>query len=261
MSDQKKVSVIIVSWNTESLLRKCLTTLFASRTKATLEIFVVDNNSADNTVKMIKKEFPAVKLIVNRENAGFAKANNQALKEATGDYILLLNPDTEIFPETIEVSINFMETDSKIGVMGPKMFFPDGRLQPSVRRFPTLWPILLMFLKVPKVWPEVRAVSRYLAVDFDYEKEQTIDQVMGAYMFIRRAVVEKIGPLDERFFIWFEEVDFCRRAWRAGYQVVYNPNVKITHYGGQSFIQQGAVNKQFRFFQSAMRYFLKNGLK
>lgn len=254
-----KLSIIIVSWNTGDLLEKCLRSVQKDLAGSMAEVFVIDNNSSDNTVEMIKEKFPRVKVIANKYNTGFAKANNQGIKEATGDYILLLNPDTELFPDTISKSIEFMASHPDCGVMGPKMLYVDNKLQPSVRRFPTVWPIFLMLIKAPKIFKNIKSINNYLATDFDYTKEQVVDQVMGAYMITKMEVLNKTGLLDEKFFIWFEEVDFCLRVVKAGYKVFYNPEVKVIHHGGKSFAQQKTINKQKMFFQSAWKYFIKNG--
>lgn len=256
-----KISIIIVSWNVKDLLKKCLQSLIKYGEDFDLEIFVIDNASTDGTTWMMKNDFPEINFLPNKENAGFAKANNQGIKRATGDYVLLLNPDTEIFADTLANSVKFMEENKDCGIMGCKMVYRNGTLQPSVRRFPRFWPVLLMFLKIPKIFPKLKSIQRYLATDFNYEKTQPVDQVMGAFMFISRPALEKIGLLDERFFVWFEEVDFCRRAWNSGYKVMYYPGAKIIHYGGQSFGQQQLVQNQWNFFSSAWKYFRKNGFK
>jgi GT2 family glycosyltransferase len=253
------VSIIIASWKTRELLRKCLQTVLTSA-GVVFEIIVVDNASGDGTVEILESEFAGqVKLIKNDQNLGFAKANNQGLKEASGEYILFLNSDTEIKPDTLSKSLAFMRTNSDCGVLGPKMLYPDGSPQSSVRRFPTVWPILLMLLKIPKFRPHLKSIDNYLAVDFDYSKQQAVDQVMGAFMMMPKRLVDQLNGFDERFFIWFEEVDLCLRVKRAGYQVVYNPEVEIIHHGGKSFAQQSLINNQSRFFKSALSYFLKNG--
>jgi len=256
-----KISIVIVSWNTKDLLKKCLQSLIKYGEDFDLEIFVIDNASTDGTTWMMKNDFPEINFIPNKDNAGFAKANNQGIKLSTGDYVLLLNPDTEIFSDTLPSSVKFMEENPSCGVMGCKMVYKNGKLQPSVRRFPRFWPILLMFLKLPKVFPHLGSVERYLATDFDYEKTQEVDQVMGAYMFIRPKAFDRIGLLDEDFFIWFEEVDFCRRIWKAEYKVMYFAGAKIIHHGGQSFAQQKMVKNQMNFFKSALKYFRKNGFR
>lgn len=273
-------SIIIVSWKVKDLLKKCLRSIESARGDLTLEIFVVDNDSQDGTVEMVKHDFPqvnpvkygeavnfskknlfnGVKLIASDKNFGFARANNLALKQATGEYALLLNPDTELKADTLSHALEFMKRSPDCGVLGPKMFYPDGSLQPSVRRFPTVWPILLMLLKLPKIFPHLKSIDRYLAVDFDYSKEQEVDQVMGAFMLMPKKVIEQVGLLDERFFVWFEEVDLCRRIKAAGFKIIYSPSVSIVHHGGKSFKQQAIISTQWRFFASALKYFLKHGI-
>lgn len=254
---QIRISIIIVSWKVRDLLKKCLESANAARGDFDLEIFVVDNASGDGTVEMIQRDFPEIKLISSSVNLGFAKANNLALKQASGEYVLLLNPDTEISRETLAKSVEFLSSHPNCGALGPKMLYPDGRLQPSVRRFPAVWPIVLMLFKIPKLFKRLKAIDDYLAKDFDYERAQIVDQIMGAYMFLPRRVLEKAGCLDERFFIWFEEVDFCRRLKLAGYEVWYDPEISIIHHGGKSFAQQALITNQRVFFLSALKYFLK----
>lgn len=255
--DKIDISIVIVSWKLRELLKKCLESIISARGDLQLEIFVVDNASNDGTVEMVKNDFPSVKLIASDKNLGFAKANNLALKQAAGDYVLLLNPDTEIKSDTLTESIAFMKSHPKCGAMGPKMIFPDGSPQPSVRRFPKPLPIILMLLKLPKILPHLKSIEEYLATNFDYSREQIVDQIMGAYMFMPRQTIEKIGYLDERFFIWFEEVDYCRRLKVAGFEVWYSSDVSIIHVGGKSFARQAAIAKQWLFFMSAFKYFLK----
>ncbi len=254
------ISIIIVSWKVKELLKKCLETVMAS-TGADFEIIIVDNNSGDGTKEMLERDFSGrIKFIQSGANLGFAKANNLGLKRASGDYVLFLNPDTEIGPEVLAQALEFMKTHPDCGLLGPKMQFMDGSFQPSVRRFPTLMAIMLMLLKLPKLFPHLQSIERYLATDFDYRKLQTIDQIMGAFMLAPKSLIDQLGGFDERFFIWFEEVDLCLRVKRAGKQVSYNPAITIIHHGGKSFAQQKLMTNQWRFFQSAARYFLKNGL-
>ncbi|MFA5029524.1 MAG: glycosyltransferase family 2 protein [Patescibacteria group bacterium] len=254
------LSIVIVSWNVKELLNKCLTTISKNSAGLSWEIVLVDNASSDGTVETVRQKFPEVKLIANKQNLGFAKANNLALKEAQGEFILLLNPDTEVLSGSLEKCLAIIKDNPRIGILGCQLLNSDKSVQPSVRRFPRLWPILLLFLKLPKFF-SFKSVNRYLAKDFDYQKEQTVDQVMGAFMLLPKRVIGEIGPLDERFFIWFEEVDFCRRARQKGYQVFYTPQAQIIHHGGQSFSQQGVINKQWQFFKSAWLYFKKYGFK
>jgi GT2 family glycosyltransferase len=253
------LSIVIVSWNVESLLKKCLQSIYENQGDLSLEVFVVDNNSSDQTVAMIQSKFPEVKLIKNKKNEGFARANNQAIKQARGEYVLLLNPDTEIVDKALDKSLRFMKDSPRCGIMGPKMLFADKSVQPSVRNLPTVWPIFLMLLKVPKILPHLKSIDKYLSVGFDYSRLQEVKQVMGAYMFMSKQALDEVGLLDERFFIWFEEVDLCKRMLDNGKIIMYNPEVVIIHHGGESFSQQGVVKKQLAFFKSAYKYFIKHG--
>ncbi|MBI2050684.1 MAG: glycosyltransferase family 2 protein [Parcubacteria group bacterium] len=297
------ISVIIISWNVKGLLEKCLESLYAYTAGVGFEVIVVDNASSDGTVEMLESNFdvipteasrrraewrnplqPAngtykgslggeyplgmtIKLIRNSKNLGFAAANNIAIKESSGKYVLLLNPDTEFTENSLKKVFDKMESDTSIGVLGCKLLNPDGTLQPSVRRFPRVRDIAIIFFKLYKLFPSL--LNYYLAKDFDYARESEADQVMGAFMCIRRSAIEKLSPparggdkggvgaLDDKYFIWFEEVDFCRRAKRAGFKVVYWPGTSIIHHGGQSFGQAGTVQKQWWFFRSAWRYLTK----
>jgi GT2 family glycosyltransferase len=261
------ISIIIVSWQVSDLLKKCLETVFNSNGNLNFEVIVVDNASKDDSVTMVKENFSTeiasgkLKLIASHQNLGFAKANNLGVKSATGDYILYLNPDTEIQSDTLEKALTFIKNNPECGILGPKMLYPDGSAQSSVRRFPTFWPVFLMLIKAPKVFKRLKAIDHYLAVDFDYSRLQEVDQVMGAFMLMPKEVVEKVKGFDERYFIWFEEVDLCLTVKKAGYKIVYNPELVIVHHGGKSFAQQTLINNQKIFFTSAFKYFTKNGLR
>jgi len=281
-----------VSWNTRELLKKCIESVLRYSSGVDYEIIAVDNASPDGTAEMLDsyrhseakpknlvknaqasptgsfasaQDDGRIKIIRNSENKGFAKANNQGIREAKGKYLLLLNPDTELTENSLKKVFDKMsapggsakggEREASIGVLGCMLRNSDGSIQPSVRRFPRLRDIRVIFFKLYTLFPSL--LDRYLAKDFDYSCEQEVDQVMGAFFCIRREVIEKIGLLDEGYFIWFEEVDFCRRAKKAGWKVVYWPDTSIIHHGGQSFVQVETLKKQWWFFKSAIRYFMK----
>lgn len=233
-------------------MEKCLRSLRFS--SLVLEVIVVDNASADDSVVMVKTTFPEVMIIANHENVGFAKANNQGLAVATGRHLLLLNPDTEVLPGALEKSLRFMEEHSEVGVLGCRLLNTDRTLQPSVRAFPTLVTQALILLKLH----HLLALKNYLALDFDYEKTQSVDQVMGAFFMIRREVYETLGGLDERFYIWFEEVDYCKSVKEVGFQVWYLAEARVVHHGGQSFNQMMSLKKQRIFNRSLLYYFRKH---
>lgn len=253
-----ELSIIIVSWNVKKLLAKCLESIFKNQGNLDLEIIVVDNASKDKTVEMIKQEFSRIKLIANNKNLGFAKANNQGIKQSQGEFILILNPDTEIIGNGLEKMLEFMKQNQKAGIAGCQHLNPDKTIQPSVRRFPTLVPILLILTKIAKILPNLPSLKKYLAKDFNYKQQRQVDQTAGSFLMIRRQVIEKIGLFDEKFFTWFEEVDLCKRAKNAGWEIWYTPVAEIIHHGGASFKQQLTLKNQRIFFQSAWRYFNKH---
>ena len=252
------LSIVIVSWNVRKLLKKCLESIFKNQGDLKLAVIVVDNASSDGTTEMVKNEFPQVALIANQTNLGFAAANNEGIKESQGDYILILNPDTEILKDTLPKTLAFARNLPRPGIVGVRHLNPDLTLQPSVRRFPTFWPLFLTASKLTKIFPQLPALNYYLAKDFAYEKKQIVDQVAGSFMLLARPLLEQIGLFDENFFLWFEEVDLCRRAKTAGWPVWYLAETAIIHHGGQSFGQQLTLKKQKMFFQSAWRYLKKH---
>jgi len=248
------LSIIIVSWNVREKLKDNLRALYESQ-NVNFEVFVVDNNSADASAEMVKRFYPRVKLIANQENLGFAKANNQAMKEASGKYILLLNPDMRVFDDTLSNMFSWMNAHENAWVAGCRLLDKSARIVKQVRRFPTLLDQLAIILKVPHIFPAV--LDKYLRNDFDYSKSASVDSIRGGFFMIRREAVEKIGLLDERFFLWFEEVDYCRRVKEAGGQVWYMPTAECIDLMGQSFKQVNLAVKQKYFSDSMLKYFKK----
>lgn len=252
------LSVIIVNYKVKPLLRRCLESVFSQTKGIAFEVFVVDNASGDGAVEMVRRDFPAARVIVNDRNLGFAAANNQALKFATGEFVVLLNPDTEVVADALSAMVAALRQRPNAGIAGPRVGNPDGSTQQSVRRFPTPLSQALLMLKLQHVCPNISAFSRYFAHDFDYAKPAKVDQVIGAVFFIRRSVLERLGPLDERYFIWFEEVDYCRQAVQAGFEVWYVPAATVIHHGGQSFGPVFGTKKQAMFNRSLRQYMAKH---
>ena len=254
------LSIIIVSWNVKEKLRANLQALLASKTNFSFEVFVVDNNSRDSSAEMLRAEFPGVKLIANSENLGFAKANNQAIKEASGDFILLLNPDMKVFPDTLENALNWAKKNTKAVVSGFKLVNEKNEVIKQVRSFPKLFDQLMIVLKVPHVAPFV--LNSYLLPKFDYGREAKVDSIRGAFFLINKEAYKKISGLDkplldERYFIWFEEVDFCKDVYRLGGEVYYSPVAKCLDYVGASFSQLKRGQTQRYFRDSMLKYFKK----
>src|SRR3989344_353610 len=187
-----ELAIVIVSWNVKDLLRKCLRTIYQSQHRLTLEVFVVDNASTDGTPAMVEQEFSSAVLITNTQNRGFAAANNQAIAKSTGRYVLALNPDTELKPDTLQQLVDFMDAHPQAGIAGCMHRNPDGSLQPSVRRLPTLGAVLLIATKLAKLWPNAPALRTYLARDFDYKKNQPAPQVAGSFFLLRKTMIDQI---------------------------------------------------------------------
>ncbi|MFA6524678.1 MAG: glycosyltransferase family 2 protein [Patescibacteria group bacterium] len=256
MSNEVDLSIVIVTWNSEKDISDCLTSIEKAKQNLNIEVFVVDNNSKDNTTKVITDSYTDINLIRNTANKGFAKANNQAIKISRGGYVLLLNPDTKVNENTLIDSIAYMRNYEKAGILGCAIHNPDGTMQYSVRKFPSLLSQILVLCKLHNFFPNLKPIKKYFALDFDYTKEQKVDQVMGAYMFLRRSCIEQIGMLDEHFWIWFEDVDYCRRAKSAGWEVIYSPTFSIIHNQSQSFARLCAVKEQ-KLFNKSLLYYMK----
>lgn len=232
-----RLSVIIVSWNTQSLLRRCLETLKDELSGIEHEVYVVDNASADGSAPMVAKEHAWVHLLANRENRGFAAANNQALALATGQYLLLLNPDTEVLPGSLHTLVQFLDEHSDAGVVAPQLLNSDGSIQRSCRQFPTFAGMLYELLGLSRLFPGRAQFRQYKMLDWNHDDERQVDQPEGACLLTRRAVIDEVGALDEGFFMLFEEVDWCYRVKKAGWQIWFTPSAQIVHHYGQSINQ------------------------
>jgi hypothetical protein len=249
------LSIIIVSWNVREKLKANLKAIYNSEGNLNFEIFVVDNNSEDGSAEMVVREFSKVKLIANKENLGFAKANNQAIRKASGDFILLLNPDMRVFPDTLKNMVKWMRQNKKASVAGCHLVGAKGETIKHVRRFPKLWDQLTIVLKLPHLFQKI--LDKYLRIDFDYKKEASVDSIRGSFFMMRKDAIDKVGLLDEEFFIWFEEVDYCRRVKNNREEVWYTPAAMCLDYVGQSFSQIPNGKKQKYFQDSMLKYFKK----
>jgi GT2 family glycosyltransferase len=228
------VAVIIVSWNVREDLRRCLDSIRLWPSKATLDVWVVDNHSADGSAEMVASEFPHVHLIANDENVGFSHANNQAIRRSESRYVFLLNSDATVHAGTIDNLVAYAESHDRAAVIGPKVLNPNGTLQFSCRRFPSLGAGFFRNTWLGGLFPNNKWARAYLMTDIDHDKVRTVDWLSGCAMFIPRKVIGWIGALDERFFMYCEDVDMCKRAWDAGLQVVYVPQAVVTHAIGRS---------------------------
>lgn len=253
------ISIIIVSWNTRQLLDNCLDSIYKETKKINFEIFVVDNASSDRSAEMVKEKYPQVQLVENKKNAGFAAANNQALKHASGRYILFLNPDTIILDNALDKGVEMMDARPEVSILGANTFNSDMTRQKTVAPDPSLLSQIFLLAKLRHLFPKSKIIKKYQRFDFDYSKETLINgHTQGSFILIKKDVLDKIGSFDEKFFIWFEEVDLCFRARQRGYKILYSPEVKIIHYGGESFKQVMTFKKQLMYNQSLLYYFWKN---
>lgn len=267
------LSIVIVSWNVSGLLRRCLNSigcpeapgvrdrsgglgLGADGTDLTTEIIVVDNGSCDGSVEMVRKHFADVILIANEENWGFSAATNQGIGVAHGRHVLVLNPDTEVTGDALGTLVAFADAHSDVAMAAPQLLNPDGTIQSSRRRFPTLLTALLESTWLePCVPPGM--LKRYYVLDRPDDVIQDVDWVTGAAMLVRREAIDDVGLLDEGFFMYSEELDWCRRLREKGWRVVYVPTAQIVHYAGKSSEQ--VVGARHIYFQtSKVRYFKKH---
>jgi len=239
------LSVIIVNWNTRDRLAECLASIGRQAGGIALETWVVDNGSADGSVELVKGQFPWVRLLANRENRGFARANNQALRLAQGRHLLLLNPDTVVLDGALDAMVHFMDHHPDAGVVGCRLLNPDGTLQTSSYRFPTLLTILASTYRLKRLLPlgslRASALGRLLEGRFghlsSHDRVRSVDFVTGACMMVRREAMEQVGLMDEGFFLYAEEIDWCRRIKEAGWEVYFIPRAQVMHHIGQSSAQ------------------------
>lgn len=255
------LSIVIVNWNVKDLLQNCLVSIFEHTANVKFEVIVVDNASPDQSevTAMMHSQFPQVKYIPNNNNLGFAKANNQAIILAQGEFVLLMNPDTELRENSLLRVVQHLRENEEIGICGCKILNTDHTIQPSVRSFPSLGSQIIIMLKLHHFFPNMKILRNYYKKDFDYNQPQEVDQVRGAFFMMRKQMIEKVGLLDDKYWIWFEEVDYCQRAKEVAWQVFYLPTAEVFHHWGQSFQKQERFKKQFWFNNSLLRYFWKHG--
>jgi GT2 family glycosyltransferase len=260
-----RLDIIIVSWNTRTLLEDCLASLFKPLEKAgthrglpvisgySLNIVVVDNGSRDGSPQMVREQFPSVRLIENPDNVGFPRANNQAIRESSGRYVLLLNSDTRVLPGALETLIGFMDAHPEAGVAGARLLNTDGTLQISCYPEPTLRREIWRLFHLDALRP----YASYPMNKWRTDQPQDVDVVLGACLIIRRSVLQQVGLLDESYFMYSEEVDLCYRIRRGGWKVWWVPEARVVHHGGQS-TRQVATAMFLRLYASKVRYFRKH---
>lgn len=254
------VSTIIVSYNTENLLRECMAKLRTTTQGLAGDIIFVDNASKDSSVDVIRSDFSDCRLIANAQNVGFGRANNQAVPFAEGRYVLLLNTDAFVAPDTLVKTVAYMDAHPKCGILGVRLVGRDGVLQPSCRYFPTVWNTFLLRTGLDKFFTSVRMVDD---LAWAHDEVRSCDWVVGCYYLVRREVIQQVGLFDPRYFLYFEEVDHCFAAKKAGWEIVFYPHTTVIHLGGESAKSDGSITESGRQLEalqveSELLYFRKN---
>lgn len=249
------LSVCIVSWNVRPYLEKCLIALPSALSGLKYEIIVVDNASSDGSA-VLAERFPFVRWVQNDANVGFARANNQAIQLSQGRFLCFLNPDTEPQPGSLRLLARYLEAHPDVGVVGPQLRYPDGTVQPSRYRFPSVTVALAESTPLEWHWPQNPWARHYRCADRSPDEEQEVDWLNGACLLVRREVIEQVGGFDEGYFLYSEELDLCRRARDAGWRVVYVPQAVVIHHEGRSS-EQVIAARHVHFNRSRVRYFRK----
>ncbi|MFC1663212.1 glycosyltransferase family 2 protein [Patescibacteria group bacterium] len=261
MSDIE-LSIIILNYRTKGLLKQCIRGIEQSQVSITHEVIVVDNKSGDSSVSMVKSNFDNVRLIEADKNRGYAAGNNIGIKEARGKFILIINPDIAIFKGAVEAMVSYMNNNEKVAVIGPKLINPDGSTQISCYRFPTYMTPIYRRTPIGKLPKAKKNLKQYLMSDWHRNENKQVDWVLGACMLVRKSAIDKVGLMDERYFLYFEDIDWCRRFWKEGYQVHYLADVDLVHYHQRQSAESPGFKGVFSWatrvhIASAIKYFAK----
>lgn len=247
------LSIIVVSWNTRDLLIQCLSSIFTYPPTDSFDVWVVDNASEDGSNEAVIRHFPQTNLIENDSNVGFATANNQVIHNSKGEYLLLLNPDTEVKPGALETLIQFMDQHKEVGAVGPRLQNSDGSIQVSCYLAPTLMREFWRLFHLDVFWD----YSSYPMFEWDLATAREVEVIQGACLLLRRIALDQVGLLDEDYFIYSEEVDLCVRLRRAGFHLFWIPQAEVVHYGGRS-TEQVQAEMFIHLYRSKVLYFRKN---
>jgi hypothetical protein len=254
------VSVIIVNYNVRDFLHQSLLSIQKALKGIRSEIFVVDNASDDGSAEMVRRRFPRVRLIANTTNLGFAKANNIALKQARGKFLLLINPDTIVQEDTIRVMVEFLQNHPEAGLAGCKILNPDGSFQLACRRgFPTPWVAFTRIIGLSKLFPKTKLFGKYNLTYLNTDETYPVDAVSGSFMMVRKETFEQIGGLDESYFMYGEDLDWCYRIRQAGWRILYVHSTQIIHYKGES-TRRSSLD-EIRTFYDAMHLFVEKNFQ
>ncbi len=252
-----EVSVVVVNWNTQDILRDCLRSIYEQCGEIELEVIVIDNASTDSSVEMVKKDFPQVTLIENPQNRGFAAANNQGIAVSKGRYVLLLNSDTVVLDNAIAKTVAFADNHPEAAVVGCRVLNPDRTLQPTCFMFPSILNMLLSSTYLYKLFPKNKFFGRERMTWWDRNDIREVDVVTGCFMLVRQNAIKEVGSMDEQFFMYGEETDWCYRFKQAGWKILFAPCAEIIHLGGQS-AQKMATFMVVQIRKSILRFMKKH---
>lgn len=238
-----EMSIVIVSWNAKKYLRDCLNSIIPEISASSAEIIVVDNASSDGSPEMVQAEFPTVILIQTGSNLGFAKANNIGIRRSTGQYVLLINSDVIVKPGCFDAMLAYMNRFSQVGLLGPKILEPSGEIQRSCMEYPSLWNTIARSFALDRAFPNSTVFSGFIMGYWQHDTVRAVDTIYGCFWMIRRSVLDDVGGLDETFFMYGEDVDFCKRVRDAGYTIAFLPGAEAIHFGGAS-----SANAPVRFY-------------
>ncbi len=247
------LSIIIVSWNVRELLRECLESIEAGRDGVTLEVIVVDSASTDKSAEMVAIDFPWVRLLRQEENVGFTRGNNLGILSAQGRYMLFLNPDTQVVGAALRQMVDYMDAHPRVGALGPQLIYPNGQIQSSRRRFPTLATAFFESTWLQPLAPRA-ILCHYYVQDRPDSAISEVGWVMGACLMVRREPIDQVGPMDEGYFMYSEEMEWQRRIRDAGWKVIYYPEALVVHHEGKSS-DQVLAQRHIYFQRSKLRYF------
>lgn len=228
------VSVIIVNWNTKDLLLDCIKSLIETTKKIKIEIIVVDNASSDGSPEAVQQNFPRVKIIVNKDNLGFARANNIGIMGSKGRYICLVNSDIKVINNALDQMISYMDNNPGVGVLGPKTLNADMTLRKNCRKYPSLWNMFCRSLGLHVLFPRIPFFSDTLMIYFDHSTIKKVNVLPGCFLLVRREALNDVGGLDENFFIYGEDKDWCKRFNYSGWDIHFFPSAEVIHFAGQS---------------------------